>query len=95
MVKLVSPLQAEDGRLSAPSVASQLWDVLVDQAAGLRLSEISDLTALPEEDLEPVRVECATRTRSGADQCVSARHLSPACTSCSAARRCSTTTTCS
>lgn len=55
---LVSPLQAEDGRLggglSEQTTASALWNVLVDQATGLTLDEIVDLSALSKDDCEVV-----------------------------------------
>lgn len=61
---LVSPLQAEDGRLggdlSEQTTASALWDVLVDQASGFTLDEIVDLAALPKDACEVV---CIARAR--------------------------------
>lgn len=55
MVQLVSPLQAEDGRLTPQSVASQLWDVLQDRKDGASLGDIINLVGLSEGDVQPVR----------------------------------------
>lgn len=55
MVQLVSPLQAEDGRLDGQSTASKLWDVLVEEKNGVTLSELSGLAGLKEEDVQLVR----------------------------------------
>mmetsp|Transcript_3407 Transcript_3407/g.9853 ORF Transcript_3407/g.9853 Transcript_3407/m.9853 type:complete len:453 (+) Transcript_3407:122-1480(+) len=54
MVQLVSPLQAEDGRLDGQSTASKLWDVLVEEKNGVTLSELSGLAGLKEEDVQLV-----------------------------------------
>lgn len=55
---LVSPLQAEDGRLGGdlgePNTASVLWDALVEAPSGLALDELVELVALDKEDCEVV-----------------------------------------
>jgi hypothetical protein len=66
---LVSPLQAEDGRLGGdlgePNTASVLWDALVEAPSGLALDELVELVALDKEDCEVVRAELSyIQTRS-------------------------------